>query len=193
MVGTCIKIYGNVLQLHTTYIILDKFSSFLQVSIPGLHVTLGVYLKMFNTFESFCNELDIDLEVILAQNDTSLDTSYGDFIEILKHKQQLKKDIQELVDQHESHQQEINVRIIENPDDEQQVIDQYEAIMNNLEQEMQKKNEEQESLEELNDQMPDNIGICATSLDITLNKLGVQRQAYMGRVLLEITAINYSR
>lgn len=148
---------------------------------------------MFNTFESFCNELDIDLEVILAQNDTSLDTSYGDFIEILKHKQQLKKDIQELVDQHESHQQEINVRIIENPDDEQQVIDQYEAIMNNLEQEMQKKNEEQESLEELNDQMPDNIGICATSLDITLNKLGVQRQAYMGRVLLEITAINYSR
>ena len=55
-----------------------------QVAIPGLHITLGIYLKLFNTLESFCHSLDIEIAVILAKKGDKIDTNYGDYIEQLK-------------------------------------------------------------------------------------------------------------
>ena len=36
------------------------------VCITGLHVTLGVYLKLLHEFESFCKDMDLQIAHVLA-------------------------------------------------------------------------------------------------------------------------------
>ena len=38
-----------------------------QVCIPGLHLTLGIYLKIFNMFEAFCLDVDMKIGVEVEQ------------------------------------------------------------------------------------------------------------------------------
>ena len=38
-----------------------------QVCIPGLHLTLGIFLKMFNMFEAFCFDVDMKIGVDVEQ------------------------------------------------------------------------------------------------------------------------------
>ena len=38
-----------------------------QVCIPGLHLTLDIYLKMFNMFEAFCLDVDMKIGVDVEQ------------------------------------------------------------------------------------------------------------------------------
>lgn len=37
-----------------------------QVCPPGLHISLGLYLKHFNSFEGACHDLDIQAAAVLA-------------------------------------------------------------------------------------------------------------------------------
>ena len=55
-----------------------------KISIPGLPITLGVYLKMFNMLEKYCHSLDLDIAVNVAQKDDVNDTNFGDYVEQVK-------------------------------------------------------------------------------------------------------------
>ena len=55
-----------------------------KISIPGLHITLGVYLKMFNMLEKYCHSLDLDIAVNVAQKDDVHDSNFGDYVEQVK-------------------------------------------------------------------------------------------------------------
>ena len=68
-------------------------------------------------------------------------------------------------------QQVITWRIVANPDDERQIIYRYQSDICNLEWKVQEKHK-------LNEEMAEKIGVCVSSLDVTLNKMGIQRQAY---------------
>lgn len=43
-----------------------------QLCIPGLHISLGLFLKHFNSFESSCHELDNAMSTKLSEEDTKL-------------------------------------------------------------------------------------------------------------------------
>ena len=56
-----------------------------QVCVPGLHITLGVYLKLFNYFELFCKYVDMQISQALAEKDVaSGDDNLNLFINAVK-------------------------------------------------------------------------------------------------------------
>ena len=70
--------------------------------------------------------------------------------------------------------------VISNPNNEQGILDQYQPLIDDLNKSIEEKNQQLKFFSDEN-KMPENIGICETSLDKTLNTLGVQRQAYHGK------------
>ena len=56
-----------------------------QVCIPGLHITLGVYVKLLQHFEYFCKDLDCQIAHLLAQSDEeAIGDEFNAFVDILK-------------------------------------------------------------------------------------------------------------
>ncbi len=53
--------------IHSTFFDIDID----QVFIPGLHITLGVYFKMFNLFIHFCEEIDLAITRHIITNNTT--------------------------------------------------------------------------------------------------------------------------
>ena len=75
----------NLKQAKNTYNVIDDIFSnnpLYHVCIPGLHVTLGIYIKLLNEFESFCKDIDLQIAHILALNiEEAENTHLNTFVE----------------------------------------------------------------------------------------------------------------
>ena len=68
------------------------------VCIPGLHVTLGVYLKLLHEFESFCKDMDLQIVHVLAlDNEEHENIHFNKFVETLKEIRYMERSIAELL------------------------------------------------------------------------------------------------
>ena len=130
--------------------------------------------------ERFCHTLDVELTELLAKMNLTLESEFGDFVETLKTKVALDNQVEEYERQLDILQEEINWMVISNPSDEHRIINQYDGSINDLNRKINEKHQEIEDFV-MNNKMPENIGVCSSSLDITLNKLGVAGQVYHGK------------
>ena len=56
-----------------------------QVSLPGLHITMGVYLKLFRSFEQLAKNIDIKIaDAIAAENQKDNDVDIVEYVSNLR-------------------------------------------------------------------------------------------------------------
>ena len=80
-----------------------------QVCVPGLHITLGVYLKLFNYFELFCKDVDMQIAYALAEKDVaSGDDNFNLFINAIKAILELENKVLETEERHKLIVEELN-------------------------------------------------------------------------------------
>ena len=67
------------------------------VCIPGLHVTLRVYLKLFHEFDTFCKDMGLQIAHVLAlDNEEHENIPFNKFVETLKGIRHMERSIFEL-------------------------------------------------------------------------------------------------
>ena len=78
--------------LYSTYSF--KYTLYLQVCLPGLHITQGIFVKLFNILEDECHKLDLTL-AIYSCDEHALDTasSYTKSVNLVKQIQTLSEDV----------------------------------------------------------------------------------------------------
>ena len=64
-----------------------------QVCLPGLHITLGIFYRLFTLLEDDCHKLDIR---VALEKDSALDggVSYGHYITAIEQRKQIKYDLE---------------------------------------------------------------------------------------------------
>ena len=134
-----------------------------QVCLPGLHITLGIYLKIYRDIIEVC-AADIDQEI--------------DSRNVFADRNRLQGALDELNCRKELILNEIDWCSISNElfDDSE-----YQAILNVVETEIGDKEKE---LGEIQDgDIREDVGPCVKSLDSTLAEIGVERQAYYSNTI----------
>ena len=142
------------------------------VCIPGLHLTLSIYMEMFTMLENYSRELDSIIAVFLAKDDGREvdDEEFRSYVQSCKHVFALENEILEL---------EENCEIIQNGIDWANVSEN--DLHDNMSHEMVKNiSEKNELLDNMSEQIRTNVGPCQNSLDVTLKTMGVGRQPYYG-------------
>ena len=161
------KLYNNMIYRPLFDIPLE------QIVPPGLHISLGTYLKYFNLLEEETHRLDL----LLAEK--SGETVFTVFTNIRSQIRNL------LVSIEDKEQKIILVRdaaahaILLNPDNEQQIKDIYEPRLQHLTNQIAAKQEEVETLKA--SEAFKECGPCENVLDKVLKSLTVARQAYHGK------------
>ncbi|XP_057290698.1 uncharacterized protein LOC130657379 [Hydractinia symbiolongicarpus] len=149
-----------------------------QVCIPGLHISLGVYQKMFKMFESSCQDYDVKIALLLATEDNELDSDYGDYIEVLKETNDLQQKLEDEKAKLANQQDQLNWLVISGG--LQRNILTYEKSIIKTEKKITELELEISTLGN-NKRILVGVGPCASSIDKTLQKMGVERQAYHGQ------------
>ena len=129
-----------------------------QVCLPGLHITLGIYFKIFNDIiERYCAELD---------NKINNDNCYHEI-------KKIKNDVTELLARRELVQNEIDWHLVKHNDVD---VSDYKSLLEDVEKEI---SEKEKLLMDMDYRSStDDNGPCVDSLDGTLKEIGVVRQAY---------------
>ena len=126
--------------------------------IPGLHITLGIYLKLFNLLEDKCHAYDIKIAAILANHSIELDTDFGDFVSVLTRLRVLQREISDKEQQLEDCIEQANWHIISQEGNA--VNNEYVDMISNLEEEIRMNKEKVEELTTTNQLTK---GTCSTN------------------------------
>ena len=130
-----------------------------QVCIPGLHLTLGIFLKMFNMFEAFCFDVDMKIGVDVEQR---------------KEIKSLQDELDDLCERRDFLQGELNWFLVSDDRnvDKDAYIMKLKDVGSNIE-------EKEKQISTLSNEMTETtVGPCVSSLDGILKAMGVERQAY---------------
>ncbi|XP_065679210.1 uncharacterized protein LOC124815080 isoform X1 [Hydra vulgaris] len=168
------KYYNNVITEPILKIPLD------QVSLPSLHIALGVYLKIFNMFEEAAHEVDIMMAASIKNKDSFLYDSYQDFILKQQHISDLEICIANLDDQIELVKDAVAAAILNNPENVENVQSVYIPQLGSLNRAHMEKIQELKALEK-SSAFQKSEGPCTQQIEVILQKLNVQRQAYHGK------------
>ncbi|KAL5477294.1 hypothetical protein EMCRGX_G024068 [Ephydatia muelleri] len=90
----CFEADDNITNLHVA---LDRFQD--QVYLPGLHITLGVFTKIFKLLEDTCHELDLKLACSssqIAASSSTFEEYHQEMLRMLSAKEDLTSQIQGL-------------------------------------------------------------------------------------------------
>ena len=153
-----------------------------QVCVPGLHITLGVYLKLFNYLELFCKDVDMQIAYALAEKDVaSGDDNFNLFINAIKAILELENKILETEERHKLIVEELNWFAVSQSDHFDEEF--YNDLLQNVKNEESAYKEELKKLKEENI-LGDDVGPCQRSIGKTLKDLGVERQACFGGCII---------
>ncbi|XP_065672293.1 uncharacterized protein LOC136090116 [Hydra vulgaris] len=167
------KFYNNVIVEPILRIPLN------QVSLPSLHIALGVYLKFFNMFEEEAHEVDIMMAASLKNKNCLLSQPYQDYIFKQQKILNLKRCIDKLDDQIQLVNDTVAIAILNNEDCVENIQSLYIPQLNLLNETKMEKVRECNGLEnELIFKKSE--GPCIQQIELILQKLKVQRQAYHG-------------
>ena len=149
----------------------------LQVCIPGLHLTLGIYMKMFTLLENYTRELDTMIVVFLAGKDKVVDDDeFRHYVQSIKNIFALESGILELEESCEILQNEIDwSAMVENNMHEKE---ENKGLIDEKQKEI---SEKKDILSGMSQQNVKSVGgPCQSSLDITLKSMNIERQPYHG-------------
>nr|XP_054764922.1 uncharacterized protein LOC129271647 [Lytechinus pictus] len=143
-----------------------------QICPPGLHLSLGIFLKHFNALEHQCHALDLEAASILASGDIrNSDDAFSRFIT----KKQLTKKISELEEEHKDLLDQHLYMSLLYPDSQPVAL---------LQETAQEKRTEMKKLEAQVSKIPEMTegqGPIVKALDGVLQTINVKRQAYHGK------------
>ena len=88
-----------------------------QVCIPGLHITLGVYLKLFKIFEKYCCDVDLQIADLFVRNAVDTQGDFGQHVQDTKMLLSIQDDVSNLQCHRELLQSEVDWIIVTNGDD----------------------------------------------------------------------------
>ena len=153
-----------------------------QVCIPGLHITLGVYVKLLEHFEYFCKDLDCQIAHLLAQSDEeAIGNEFNAFVDILKEIREVEKNISDLNERHEIIIAELNWFAISQSDCFDEEF--HTKLLKQVDEKLLISQTQLERLKNDN-KLGDDVGPCQSSIDKTLKGIGVERPAYFGGCLV---------
>ena len=58
-----------------------------------MHITLGVFLKLFNSLEETCHTYGIDIAVIMVKAMVEVDSDFGDHVQSLRRLRELQTNL----------------------------------------------------------------------------------------------------
>ena len=156
-----------------------------QICCPGLHLTLGIVLKMFNMMESYALTCDVEIALLKAKSDDGLFTAEDNaFMELIEQVGALKSEMQELESTYTTLQDECNWIVISNAEvNVDNTVAQYNEMLHEIEVLSDKKKSELNKLIR-NSKLDLNNGQCVASLDAALKLMGVEREPYYGKCLV---------
>ena len=149
-----------------------------QVSLPGLHITLGVYLKLFRAFEQLAKNIDIKIaEAMAAENNNDNDVDFAEYVSSLRKIAETEMNLEELEERRELVVEELN--LFAGTQDDHFDEEYHTNLLNEIDEEIcQWNNVIIEAREKTKDF---DAGPCFISVDATLkNKLGMEREKYFG-------------
>ncbi|XP_065671403.1 uncharacterized protein LOC136089362 [Hydra vulgaris] len=160
------KFYNNVIAEPILRIPLN------QVSLPSLHIALGVYLKFFNMFEEEAHEVDIMMAAPLKNKNCLLSQPYQDYILKQQKILNLKRCIDKLDDQIQLVNDTVAIAILNNEDCVENIQSLYIPQLNLLNETKMEKVRECNGLEnELIFKKSE--GPCIQQIELILQKLKV--------------------
>lgn len=80
--STCMQLIHSLFQYYQ----LVFLSFILQVCPPGLHISLGLFLKHFNSMEKACHQLDLQTVAYLAPQDNPVNLSKNMIYMVERHR-----------------------------------------------------------------------------------------------------------
>ena len=106
-----------------------------QICCPGLHLTLGIVLKMFNMMESYALTCDVEIALLKAKSDDGLFTAADNaFMELIEQVGALKSEMQELESTYTILQDECNWIVISNAEvNVDNTVAQYNEMLHEIE------------------------------------------------------------
>ncbi|XP_065664909.1 uncharacterized protein LOC136086617 [Hydra vulgaris] len=167
------KNFNNVISEPILKIPLD------QVSLPSLHMALGIYLNFFNMFEEEVHQLDIMMAAEPLKSSIKCSEEYDVFINKQKQLWNLQIDILNIDDQIQVVNDVILLAAVSNSDDVDDVQSLYLKEIDLLNNEKEKKTNLCNTLEEYF--LKKGQGPCTQMIEAILQQLNVQRQAYHGK------------
>ncbi|XP_022108664.1 uncharacterized protein LOC110988954 isoform X2 [Acanthaster planci] len=156
-----------------------------QVCPPGLHISLGLYLKHFNSFEGACHDLDMEAAAVLAENDKGdgdpkvFGRKYQTLISDLKQARHFEQKAKALDEEFKLMEEQLTDTIL-TAEEESTDMEDYISATSELVHKQQQLFEKAKALRDSAALKPGQ-GPLAGQLDITLQQFRVKRQAYDGK------------
>ena len=151
-----------------------------QVCFPGLHMTLGIFMKIFrDIIENYCADVDSQiLEIQIKDDEKNLYHNFGSYIGLIKQRRNVVNELHDIQMQRDLMQAEVDWISISQDnfdvDEHQKIIASFLIIY--------QKNKVISSIDD-KVKCEDTSGPCVKSLDVTLKEIGVERQAYYSNTI----------
>ncbi|KAL5517637.1 hypothetical protein EMCRGX_G003220 [Ephydatia muelleri] len=139
--------------------------------IPGLHMTQGVFMKLFRLLEATCHQFDLQLAYTLYQEESSSSSSFTKYAEELHKKQVAKAKLAEAQDSLAALEEAVMYEVVAYGEDSPQSVEK-------MEMEIAKTTKVTSKEFALHD------GPFVKGLDEALQSFKVQRQQYFGGVFV---------
>ena len=152
-----------------------------KICIPGLHITLGVYIKLLRELEHFAKQLDVKIaEVFAVEKHVVGSEELAEFVGNLNVVIDGEKRLQELTERREILLQELSWFAVIQDDmfDE----DYHRELLSAVDVELSYLTSRVDEAKDLTKEL--NSGPCFTSIDSTLNRIGVERAKYFGGTIV---------
>ena len=102
--------------MSTLIIVSGCFTDSLQVCLPGLHITLGVFMRLFTLMEDECHKLDLEMaEAATRVTSASDKQSYTNFTDLIVEERVLLDKKKNLEDQLEWLDQTLSLLVLTSP------------------------------------------------------------------------------
>ena len=108
------------------------------MSLPGLHISLGLYLKFFRMLEDECYQLDLEIATMMAERSTEYNQNqnFQSYIASCKSILVLEKSIEKSKNELEFLNDSILVQILHNPQNEDFIKSIYQPRIDELDQQL---------------------------------------------------------
>nr|XP_047133997.1 uncharacterized protein LOC124812047 isoform X3 [Hydra vulgaris] len=154
-----------------------------QVSIPSLHISLGIYLKFFNMLEDGCHLLDVKIAAKMCMtNQTVNNRNFDEYIALQLKIYEGEKVINEYCEKITLIHEAMAIHVLRSPENKEIICEIFQPRVAHY---MEKKNAKLIELEELRSKtFEKSHGPLVKKLDEVLCGLHVQRQAYHGKCFI---------
>ena len=155
-----------------------------QVCLPGLHITLGIFMKLFReVLEKYCREMDARIlnHNIVSRDDINFnDENYVNYVHLIRQRADLMYEKDDLMAVKIDLEEQLEwLAVAQSEADEAVYQEEISAAQSRIDEIEMEVSEIDKQVKE-----DDVIGPCEKKLDCLLKEIGVERQAYYGNTIV---------